>query len=717
MSSSSPRSSTRANGKSPVEKDPTRVWRDGSLELSDDNEGNSARRSTRPVKSTAYDRLPTLPTIPDPDTTEMGASTSKPPPPAPSTALAKTGSERIERPGTRKRRSSSIKRKLSPGVTPTTVVDWEIPRKALHSSIGVITLILNHLDPPTIRPLLTLLITILAIVVSADVLRLNVPSFAEFWESYLGFLMRESERNKVNGVIWYLVGVITVLGLYPRDVAVVSILTLSWSDTTASTLGRLWGKYTPPLPSHLPGVKGLPFAARKSLAGFLAATVTGILICSGFWWKGSLGRWTVLDDQAWWGLWVTAAVVGFGGAVVEALDLGLDDNLTLPILSGAIIWLWLAAGRVLPSATRYLKTMGDLTSSKPSGLIASLGRHNETFTTLLALIPARYYLAPTPEEADNKWMKNKKRKTGEEIKEHKRRVKHEKLDPSNNLTLAPKIEAAVIESTPQTSTKTSSSVNPILPLPPTASVSELRAKLQSKLDTFRRDRGVDEDAEPQSRDALEAARRVKRGEMRDRRRKERKEERRKEIAKPAKTQLLVPEIVRDQDTLSFPAVSLPSSSSTSKPKAPLKTLSNPSQALAHLTKHNAQLASLPEERRREAEERERWAKAEERAGGGKIADQEGVLKKAVKRAEKGKAKSGQEWAERKKTVEKGHAAAAKKRNDNIASRAEARRNKRMGIKDKGKGKEKEKRMGKAKGKSKKGRPGFEGGRKEKPQKT
>ena len=70
-----------------------------------------------------------------------------------------------------------------------------------------------------------------------------------------------------------------------------------------------------------------------------------------------MGRWKVLDDQAWWGLGVTAAVVGLGGAVVEALgkrlkellkmtlmmmaDLGVDDNLTLPILSGAIIWLWL----------------------------------------------------------------------------------------------------------------------------------------------------------------------------------------------------------------------------------------------------------------------------------------------------------------------------------------------------------------------------------------
>ncbi len=37
--------------------------------------------------------------------------------------------------------------------------------------------------------------------------------------------MRESERDKINGVVWYLVGVITVLGLYPRDVAVVAILT------------------------------------------------------------------------------------------------------------------------------------------------------------------------------------------------------------------------------------------------------------------------------------------------------------------------------------------------------------------------------------------------------------------------------------------------------------------------------------------------------------
>lgn len=81
------------------------------------------------------------------------------------------------------------------------------------------------MDPPTLKPLITVLSTGLVSVASVDILRLRIPAFAEVWESYFGFLMRESERDKINGVIWYLIGVIFVLGLYPRDVAVVSILT------------------------------------------------------------------------------------------------------------------------------------------------------------------------------------------------------------------------------------------------------------------------------------------------------------------------------------------------------------------------------------------------------------------------------------------------------------------------------------------------------------
>ena len=120
-----------------------------------------------------------------------------------------------------------------------------------------------------------------------------------------------------------------------------------------------------------------------------------------------------------------------------------------------------------------------------------------------------------------------------------------------------------------------------------------------------------------------------------------------EICTDSQTQLIVPQLPRtnpkpsSSENVTYPSLHLPSTSKQSK--APLKSLPNPSQALAHLERHNAKLASLPEDKRKEIEERERWAKAEERAKGGKIADEEKVLKKAVKRVEKAKAKSGQEW--------------------------------------------------------------------------
>jgi diacylglycerol kinase (CTP) len=102
-------------------------------------------------------------------------------------------------------------------------------------------------------------------------------------------------------VIWYILGVVFVLSQYPLDVALVSVLmyvnihstvlpyfilrylnSLSWADTAASTFGRLWGRYTPPLPSRVP-ILGLPLAPRKSLAGFLAASITGAAIVFSLW--------------------------------------------------------------------------------------------------------------------------------------------------------------------------------------------------------------------------------------------------------------------------------------------------------------------------------------------------------------------------------------------------------------------------------------------------
>lgn len=97
----------------------------------------------RQLEDSAYNGLPTLPTIGDDDDVILSSGPTSPtslgraPPPAPSArASSDPNYGAIAGSGPRKRRASSIKRKLSPGVTPQKAVDWEIPRKAFHSSIG-----------------------------------------------------------------------------------------------------------------------------------------------------------------------------------------------------------------------------------------------------------------------------------------------------------------------------------------------------------------------------------------------------------------------------------------------------------------------------------------------------------------------------------------------------------------------------------------------------
>jgi len=115
--------------------------------------------------------------------------------------------------------------------------------------------------------------------------------------------------------------------------------------------------------------------------------------------------------------------------------------------------------------------------------------------------------------------------------------------------------------------------------------------------------------------------------------------------------LLVPDIAStsrlQQDpessftNVTFSAVS--DASSSNKRAQRLKTSSNPTQALEQLAVRKEKLAAMPEEKRKQMQEREKWEKAEARMEGMKIKDDEARLKKAVKRSEKEKTKSSKSW--------------------------------------------------------------------------
>jgi diacylglycerol kinase (CTP) len=90
---------------------------------------------------------------------------------------------------------------------------------------GFLVLYLHSLHPPTLLPLLLTLSTLLFIILSADILRSNSKPFNVLYIKLFGPLMRKSEESGWNGVVWYLMGCLWTLGIYPRDVAVVSVLT------------------------------------------------------------------------------------------------------------------------------------------------------------------------------------------------------------------------------------------------------------------------------------------------------------------------------------------------------------------------------------------------------------------------------------------------------------------------------------------------------------
>lgn len=87
-----------------------------------------------------------------------------------------------------------------------------------------------------------------------------------------------------------------------------------------------------------------------------------------------------------------------------------------------------------------------------------------------------------------------------------------------------------------------------------------------------------------------------------------------------------------------------------------------------------------------------WKKAIKQASGDKVQDDVALLKRAIKRKEKEKKKSGKEWKDRIEHVETSIRDKQKKRNENILARREGAKSKK----------------GKGKVKPKKARPGFEG---------
>ncbi|KAK5168603.1 uncharacterized protein LTR77_005912 [Saxophila tyrrhenica] len=128
---------------------------------------------------------------------------------------------------------------------------------------------------------------------------------------------------------------------------------------------------------------------------------------------------------------------------------------------------------------------------------------------------------------------------------------------------------------------------------------------------------------------------------------------------------------------------------------------DPKTALKAAQSKDSRIAGYDAEKQADIADKDMWMNARKKAHGERVRDDTSLLKKALKRKEKQKSKSEQQWKEREQAVTKGREMKQKKRETNLAKRKEEKGSK--GKKSAGKG-------GKGAKGAKKGkkRAGFEG---------
>ncbi|KAK5957611.1 hypothetical protein OHC33_000798 [Knufia fluminis] len=116
---------------------------------------------------------------------------------------------------------------------------------------------------------------------------------------------------------------------------------------------------------------------------------------------------------------------------------------------------------------------------------------------------------------------------------------------------------------------------------------------------------------------------------------------------------------------------------------------DPATALKAAQAKQARVAGLDDEKKQSIEEKDMWLNAKKKAHGERVKDDTSLLKKALKRQEKQKQKSGKDWDARVEGVRSSQEAKQKKRTENLQKR-------------------KDEKGAKKTGKKKVKRPGFEG---------
>lgn len=195
--------------------------------------------------------------------------------------------------------------------------DLHLARKAWHMLMGMVMAFV-FLAGLSVATSLSILLPILAFTLFVETVRLKNPLFNEKCIKLWGPLMRSSEINRMSGVPHYLAATVIAIGIFPKPVAVLSILYLACGDPIASLFGILFGD------------RGPRFASGKSLIGSAAGVATCAVVTFVFMSAMGVASETLL---------ALTVIGGLAGGTAELMPFDADDNFTIPVISGFVLWL------------------------------------------------------------------------------------------------------------------------------------------------------------------------------------------------------------------------------------------------------------------------------------------------------------------------------------------------------------------------------------------
>jgi dolichol kinase len=149
-------------------------------------------------------------------------------------------------------------------------------------------------------------------------IRISYPEAQARFHPMTRFIMRAEEQLKESAMVPYMFAVLLTIITFPKPIALIAIYTLAISDPLSAIIGIRFGNRR--------------IVPHKSLEGSAAFFISSFIICA-FVLSVTTGEMSGL-------VLIVSLLVSFTTSAFEMLPLRIDDNLTIPLFSAVMLWIF-----------------------------------------------------------------------------------------------------------------------------------------------------------------------------------------------------------------------------------------------------------------------------------------------------------------------------------------------------------------------------------------